>query len=129
MYFPDYKSLESTYLVVEDFADWLTKTRQLSIHGGFKNDSRLSNDGMMRSERTWSLLRRMAANFEDLEKLDICRESWGLYLPPIFKWLACPKLKKLDIHGISEWKHGSIELEPEVRISLTINLLKRLRGR
>jgi hypothetical protein len=118
-----------SYVVAKNFVDWLTRTRQFSIHGGFEDVSTLDNDGKMGNERTWGLLRRMAAKFKDLEKLEISREGWGLYLPPIFKWLACPNLKKLDIHGISEWKQGSIELEPEVRISLTVSLLKRVCGK
>ncbi|KAH7083822.1 F-box domain protein [Paraphoma chrysanthemicola] len=68
----------------------------------------------MGNERTWALLRRMAANFTDLEQIDINRECWNLYLTPIFRWLACPKLKLLKVHGISGWKeHGNVELEAE----------------
>jgi hypothetical protein len=106
------------YLIAFDFAEWLTNTRHLSIHGGFEyrrmfdNDSRLTD--VTSNDRTWNLISRVVANFQDLEQVDISREGWGLYLTHIFKWLTCPRLKALDLHGISEWKHGSVDLEPEV---------------
>jgi hypothetical protein len=117
------------YLIAEDFANWLTKTRNLSIHGGF-DDGRRYGDGSRHgdernNERTWNLISQMAASFEDLEQVNINRESWGLYLPSIFKRLACPRLKALELHGISEWKHGPVQLELEVLETSTTDPLKR----
>ncbi|KAF2032737.1 hypothetical protein EK21DRAFT_60360 [Setomelanomma holmii] len=115
MHIPDIpqKSLGNNYSVALDFADWLTRVRYLSIHGGFECVSASDRAGKMGDSRTWSILRRMMAKFEDLEQMALNREGWGLYLPPIVNWLACPKLKTLQIHGISERKPGPLELEPE----------------
>jgi hypothetical protein len=103
-------------MIAEDFADWLTETRHLTIHGGFENVSVSDTDHNVGNERIWSLIRCMVTNFKALEQVEISREGWGLYLPPIFEWLACPQLKTLQIHGISEWRHGPIGLQLEVCI-------------
>jgi hypothetical protein len=124
MHIPDRGLPVNNYLIAEDFVDWLTKTRDVSIHGGFEAVSASDEDGKMGNGRTWSLVRRMTAKFEDLEHVTINREGWGIYLPAILKWLACPKLKTLHMNGISEWRHGPIELASEVRISPTIYLLR-----
>lgn len=124
MYIPDRGSLADNYLVAQNFADWLTKIRYFSIHGGFENVSVSDREGKMGNERTWSLLRRLVAKFEDLEQVEISREGRCLYLCPILECFTCPNLKTLQIGGISEWKHGPIELGPEVRIPFTIDILK-----
>ena len=109
MYIPDYneKKGPGSYLVAMDFADWLTRTRCLSIHGGFDGNGKKDNI------HTWALIRLIVARYEDIEHVQLAREGC-LHLVHILQWLNFPKLKKLDIHGISEWKHGNVELELEV---------------
>jgi hypothetical protein len=108
----------NSYSVAEDLVDWLTNTRELTIHGGFEDDSRIGDEPEGSTppgdERTWSLIRRMAANFKNLEYLELSRESWGLYLPDVFECVKFPRLKSLRLHGISEAKHKVVELAPEV---------------
>jgi hypothetical protein len=90
VYIPDCETSEINYMVAEDLVDWLTKTTYLTIHGGFKDASSSDADGIVGNERTWSLLRRMMANFKALERLEISREGWGLFVPPLFEWILCP---------------------------------------
>lgn len=120
--FSDYEQLtqdEDSYVVVEDLTEWLANTRCLSISGGFtiraENHQGPGGRTVGRNERIWSLLRRITTNFGCLEHLYISRELWGLYLPPILQSVNCPKLKLLNVHGISEWKDGPVELGIEVR--------------
>jgi hypothetical protein len=120
-YIPDYSrrgGLED-YAAAMDFASWLTRTRCVSIHGGF--DSR----GKEGNTNTWALIRRIVAKYEDLEHLRLNREGWGLHLAHIFKWLNAPNLKKLDIHGITKWKYGNAKLEIEVCVSVTVSVLEK----
>lgn len=121
MYIPDYSMGEgaNNYSVAMDFAYWLRRTRCIFIHGGFDSDGREENI------RTWDLIRRFVAKCGDMEHVRLNREGWGLYLGLIFKWIDFLKLKKLDIHGISEWKHGKVELELEVCFSVSVNVLKK----
>jgi hypothetical protein len=112
---------EDTYLIAKHFVHWLTRMKYLSILGGLKADCLADKKGKMGNRRTWSLLRRIAAKFEDLEGLDLCEENFGLHLAPILKWINFPRLKKLALNGISEWKHGPMELEPAVRRSVLNN--------
>lgn len=114
---------KDSYLVAEDLADWLTRTKRLSIHGGFSDLHEPDGTRVVTNKHTWSLLRRIAANFTDLEHLSISRECWGLYVPSILQCFNCPKLKVLNVNGISEWKDGSVELEREVRESPLTTLL------
>jgi hypothetical protein len=116
VYIPDRETPEKNYTIAEDFAEWLTKTTRLTIHGGFENASISDTNRNVGNERTWSLVRRMVANFKALEQVEISSGGWGLYFPPIFEWLVCHQLKALRIHGISEWRHGPVELQPEVRM-------------
>jgi hypothetical protein len=108
----------NSYSVAEDLADWLTNTRKLVIHGGFEDGRTFGDesegDTPPGNERTWSLIRRMATNFTNLEHLELSRECYGLYLPDVFKWVKFPRLKTLILHGISEAKHEAVELNPEV---------------
>ncbi|KAF2848277.1 hypothetical protein T440DRAFT_175194 [Plenodomus tracheiphilus IPT5] len=105
MYIPDNSTFVKSYMVAENFAKWLTKTKHLSIHGGFENNTAFDKNTKMGSQRTWSLIRQMVAKFVDLEEVKISREAWSLFVPPILQWLTGSKLKTLRIHGISEWKH------------------------
>jgi hypothetical protein len=79
---------------------------------------------MMDDERTWNLLHRMAARFEDLEQVVLCADGFDICFPPLLKWLNSPKLKTLHIHRMSEWMRGPMELRPEVRILLLIRMLR-----
>lgn len=119
----------NAYLIAQDLARWLINTRKLSIHGGFDDNPRKELidgrfvdvprlEGDKIGKNTWNLIGLMSANFENLEHVDISREGFGLYLPAIFERLACPRLKTLQLHGISESKHQAVQLEPEV---LSIN--------
>ncbi|KAF2709129.1 hypothetical protein K504DRAFT_295783 [Pleomassaria siparia CBS 279.74] len=113
IYIPDFDRSKTPhkYLVASDFAHWLTRTRCLSIHGGFQN----SRQDRTCNASTWALIRSFVANCRDVEHLQLSRESFGLYLDPIFKWLDFPNLNTLSVHGISKWEHGKVELEPEKR--------------
>lgn len=117
------------YDVAKDIGEWLTRTKSLFIKGGFEGSDSSRESDLMGNERTWSLIRQIIANFKNLEHLYISREGWGLYLAPIFKWITCPKLKTLEIHGISEWRHRPIELELQVSIPITIVLLESTHSR
>jgi hypothetical protein len=125
MHIPDYGRGEgaNNYSVVMDFAYWLTRTRCILIHGGFDSKGREENT------RTWDLIRRFVAKCKDIEHMQLSREGWGLHLVQILKWINFPKLKKLDIHGISEWKHGIVELELEVCTLVSVELLKKSSSR
>jgi hypothetical protein len=86
----------------------------MSIHCGFEVDRSADHGGETENRCTWGLLRHMVAKIEDSEELDLRKEDCGLHLPPLLKWINFPKLKTLALNGISEWKQGPIELEPEV---------------
>lgn len=99
MHIPDIPAIErpEKYMILNDFSTWLTSVRCLSIHGGF--------EGKFHKEHTWRLITSFATNMKRVKHISFSREGWGLYLAQIVPHLShFPKLEKLDIHGISEWK-------------------------
>jgi len=98
---PDIPSItkEDKYDILKDLATWLTRVRCLYIHGGFEGD--------FHKEHTWRLIRTFSQNMKEMAHIALSRESWGLYLDHIMANLSLfPKLKRLSLHGISEWKEN-----------------------
>ncbi|KAF2188456.1 hypothetical protein K469DRAFT_660153 [Zopfia rhizophila CBS 207.26] len=89
------------YAVASDLAQWLTGVRCLENYGGFEGPN----------VHTWSLIRNLARNMRDVQHWRLCREGWGLYLHQVVKEVTFPKLAKLELHGISEWKTHSLQLD------------------
>ena len=97
------------YDIASDFAKWLTNVRCLEFHGGFEQPA---------TRYTWKLIREMTTSMQNVEHLVLSREGWGLYLGSIMSDVDFPRLKTLNIHGISEWKEGLLVSDPKVRKSL-----------
>jgi hypothetical protein len=110
-------SRTKSYRLANDFANWLTRTKYLSVKGGFQEVT--EKDGKTGNRRTWILLCRMMARFEHLKQLDIASGEGALVLPDISGWLTPSHVKILHINGLTEWKHGTVELDLKVCLSFT----------
>ncbi|KAF2467331.1 uncharacterized protein BDR25DRAFT_234971 [Lindgomyces ingoldianus] len=91
--------------IVNDFARWLTRVRCLSVHGGFEEK--------FNNPHTWALIRNLVVNMREVEHATISREWFGLYLGPIMRNIEFPKLRELNIHGISHSKKEITILDPK----------------
>lgn len=100
------------YYIAKNLAQWLTRVRCLQNYGGF--------EGNVTNPHTWSLIRKLAQNMRDVRHWSVNRESWGLYLQQVMKEVAFTKLTKLELHGISELKSHSLQLDSKACTSSAI---------
>jgi hypothetical protein len=104
---------DNTWLVANEFADWLTSTKDLSIKASF--DKFYDNpEAELDYEILWGLIIRIEANFIDLERLRLLPLHGGP-LPHIFQRFRMHKPKMLEIHNLwSHWRQDHMELELKV---------------
>jgi hypothetical protein len=104
---------DNTWLVANEFADWLTSTKDLSINARFVkwyDDA----EAVLEHERLWGLIIRIEGNFKNLERLRLLSHQGGT-LSPIFKRFKMQKLKTLEIHDVwGHWQQDHMELELKV---------------
>jgi hypothetical protein len=104
---------DNTWLVANEFSEWLTSTRDLSINAKFDkwyDDAEAELD----HELLWGLILRIESNFNNLERLRIfCKQ--GVPSSSIFKRFKMQKLKTLEIHDLwNNWQKDHTELELKV---------------
>lgn len=104
---------DNAWLVANEFADWLTSTKDLSINARFV---KWGDDAQaeLQYELLWGLILQIEGNFKNLERLRLLSHQ-GVTLPPIFKRFKMQKLKTLEIHDLwNHWQQDQMGLELKV---------------
>ncbi|CAO2654477.1 Nn.00g112100.m01.CDS01 [Neocucurbitaria sp. VM-36] len=107
LYVPDHEiegQKVANFRILKNILQGLTNLRCLNIHGGFK--AKVSNEQM------FTILRNMPCASPHVEHLVLNREAWGLYLKDITNNIQFPRLRSLQVHGISKYK-GDLTLDPK----------------
>ncbi|EMD97558.1 hypothetical protein COCC4DRAFT_75024 [Bipolaris maydis ATCC 48331] len=99
----DYRQRPTDWSIAKDLAKWLTRVRCFECYGGFETSN----------QKTWDLIQKMMQKLESLQHWKLSREGWGLHLQPILN-ASIPKLRILDLHGISKCKESSLLLDPKL---------------
>ena len=104
---------DNTWLVANEFADWLTRTKDISINARF--DNRYDDaEAELDYELLWGLILRIEGNFKNLERLRLLSHQ-GVPLSAIFKRFKMQKPKTLEIHDLwNHWRQDHMELELKV---------------